>query len=155
MSDGSVATGTGMGKALIELSKSLDMPPMPKRGLPPVIVFVSDGQPTDDFDAGIKALFSKPWDQKDARLVVIIGDNADHGHLEAFIDNPEIDVLQAHNADRLEDHKKWESAEAISGPVQLRQQKDKEQAGKGSSKYNGKRVKPISDFGDDKKSGFW
>jgi len=71
LSDGSVATGTGMGKALIELSKSLDMPPMPKRGLPPVIVFVSDGQPTDDFDAGLEALFSKPWGRKPFDLLSV------------------------------------------------------------------------------------
>ncbi len=34
---------------------------MGERALPPVLVLISDGQPNDDFDSGLKELLSKPW----------------------------------------------------------------------------------------------
>ena len=38
---------TDMGKAFTLLSGQLSVPPMPERALPPVIVLISDGMPTD------------------------------------------------------------------------------------------------------------
>ncbi|MDQ3041336.1 MAG: VWA domain-containing protein, partial [Acidobacteriota bacterium] len=56
-----VAEGeTDMGKGLELVAEQLKMPPMSDRALPPVLVLVSDGQPTDDFDAGLKALMEQP-----------------------------------------------------------------------------------------------
>src|SRR3954471_8026223 len=39
---------TPMGEALATLADQLKMPPMDARALPPVIVLISDGHPTDD-----------------------------------------------------------------------------------------------------------
>ena len=47
---------TDMGKALELAADALDVKNMPERGLPPVLVLLSDGQPTDDFARGLKAL---------------------------------------------------------------------------------------------------
>src|SRR5260221_5423190 len=43
---------TDMGRALTMLADQLKIPPMTDRALPPVLVLISDGQPTDDFDTG-------------------------------------------------------------------------------------------------------
>ncbi len=40
---------TDMGKAFTLLSEALKMPPMTDRALPPVLVLITDGQPTDDY----------------------------------------------------------------------------------------------------------
>ena len=45
---------TDMGKALSMVSEQLAMPPMTERALPPVLVLISDGQPTDDFAGGLE-----------------------------------------------------------------------------------------------------
>jgi len=45
---------TDMGKALRLVADQLKIPPMTD-GLPPVLVLISDGQPTDDFNGGLKA----------------------------------------------------------------------------------------------------
>ena len=47
---------TDMGKAFLMLADQLKMPPMPERALQPVLVLISDGQPTDDYGSGLKAL---------------------------------------------------------------------------------------------------
>jgi uncharacterized protein YegL len=52
---------TDMGQALILLSEILHIPPMTNRGLPPVLVLISDGQPTDNFEDGLQKLLLEPW----------------------------------------------------------------------------------------------
>lgn len=47
---------TEMGKAFNLLADQLTMPPMPERALPPVLVLLSDGQPTDVYTPGLKRL---------------------------------------------------------------------------------------------------
>ena len=49
---------TYMGAALRELASVLRTPPMEQRALPPVLVLVSDGAPTDDFTAGLRVLMA-------------------------------------------------------------------------------------------------
>ena len=44
---------TEMGKAFELLAAQLSIPPMPTRALPPVIVLLSDGQPTDSYKDGL------------------------------------------------------------------------------------------------------
>src|ERR671915_110041 len=43
-------------KALSMVAEQLRIPPMVERALPPVLVLISDGQPTDDYASGLKAL---------------------------------------------------------------------------------------------------
>ena len=52
---------TDMGKAFELLAAQLSIPPMPSRALPPVLVLLSDGQPTDDYKKGLDKLKTMPW----------------------------------------------------------------------------------------------
>ena len=47
---------TDMGKALQLVAEQLDLDVMPQQGLPPVLVLLSDGQPTDDVSVGLREL---------------------------------------------------------------------------------------------------
>src|SRR5438067_1837456 len=49
---------TAMGDALLQIAAELDPSKMPARGLSPVLVLISDGQPSDlaEFERGLKAL---------------------------------------------------------------------------------------------------
>ena len=64
---------TDMGKGLSLVAEQLRMPPMSSRALPPVLVLISDGYPTDNFDAGLKALMAEPWGKRAIRLAVGMG----------------------------------------------------------------------------------
>lgn len=105
---------TDMGAALGMLAEQLKMPPMPERALPPVLILISDGQPTDDFATGLKKLMEQRWGQKAVRLAIAIGSDADHEVLQKFIGNPELKPLQANNAETLVNYIKWVSTVPIS-----------------------------------------
>src|ERR1700730_15527867 len=86
-----VAEGrTAMGGALSLLAQQLRIPPMTDRALPPVLVLISDGQPTDDFDNGLHELMSLPWGQRAVRMAIAIGNDADQEVLLKFIANPDL-----------------------------------------------------------------
>jgi uncharacterized protein YegL len=52
---------TDMGKAFELVAEQLKIPPMSERALPPVLVLLSDGQPTDDYKKGLTALQNLPY----------------------------------------------------------------------------------------------
>ena len=76
---------TAMGEALELVADQLASPPMEERALPPVLVLISDGQPTDDFEAGLDRLLRQPWAQKAVRLAIAVGHDADQEVLQQFI----------------------------------------------------------------------
>ena len=86
---------------------------MTDRALPPVLVLISDGQPTDDFDAELKALMEVPWAKRAVRISIAIGHDADHGPLRKFIGNPELPVLEANNAETLVNYIRWASTAVL------------------------------------------
>lgn len=104
---------TDMGKALKLVAEQLKIPPMAERALPPVLVLVSDGQPTDDFASGLKALLDLPWGKKAVRIAIAIGEDADLEVLQRFINNPEIQPLRANNPEALVRHIKWVSTAVL------------------------------------------
>lgn len=111
---------TDMGRAISMVAEQLKIPPMPERALPPVLVLVSDGQPTDDFGSGLQALMSQPWGRKAVRIAIAIGEDADLECLQKFIGHPEIKPLKANNPDALVRHIKWVSTavlKAASAPA--------------------------------------
>jgi uncharacterized protein YegL len=111
---------TDLGAALHALAQGLRVDRMPERALPPVLLLLSDGQPTDDFDAGLAALLSEPWAKKSVRLAIGIGDDADLDVLSRFIAHPEIKPLRASNAEQLIRFIKWASTavvQAASSPT--------------------------------------
>jgi len=110
---------TDMGKALKLVAEQLEMPPMPERALPPVLVLISDGQPTDDFAAGLNALLDLPWGKKAVRIAIAIGEDANLEVLQRFINNSELKPLRANNPEALTTHIRWASTavlKSVSSP---------------------------------------
>ena len=109
---------TQMGKAFELLTEQLKMPPMPERALPPVIVLLSDGQPTDEYRNALSTLNSIPWGKRAVKIAIAIGHDADKMVLEEFVNNPELPVLEANNPEALVKYIKWAStvAKQVSAP---------------------------------------
>lgn len=100
---------TAMGGALELAAEQLKVSVMSERGLPPVLVLVSDGEPTDDFRAGLRKLLDEPWGRKSVRVAIAVGEQANLKVLEDFIASPEIKPLVAKDADQLHGYIKWAS----------------------------------------------
>ncbi|RME57196.1 MAG: VWA domain-containing protein [Caldilineae bacterium] len=104
---------TDMGKALQLVADALHPSAMPPRALPPVLVLISDGKPTDDYKAGLRALMEQPWGKKAVRIAIAIGDDADKDMLQRFMGHPELEPLEAHNAESLVRYIKWVSTAVL------------------------------------------
>jgi uncharacterized protein YegL len=110
---------TDFGAALKLLARELRADVMPGRALPPVLVVLTDGYPTDDFDAGLAALLREPWGAKAVRIAIEVGNDADPEVLRRFIGDPHRAPLKARNADELVRLIRWASTsvlEAVSSP---------------------------------------
>lgn len=109
---------TDLGKAFELLAAQLTIPPMSERALPPVLVLLSDGQPTDDYKKNLDKLLHLPWGKKAVRIAISIGQDADDTVLTEFTGNREL-VLQANNAAMLTKMIKWASTAAslVSAPA--------------------------------------
>src|SRR5260221_1650405 len=113
-----------MGEALAMVGEALQPPLMTDRALPPVIALVTDGLPTDDFQAGLAHLLAKPWGRQAVRIVVAIGeDSASNEAQEIFravIDNEALRPFQANNPEVLVEAIRWVSTavlKSVSSPV--------------------------------------
>lgn len=108
---------TTLGAAFSMVAEELDMPPMSERALPPVMVLLSDGQPTDSYKEGLNKLMSTPWGKKAVKIAISIGQDADDNVLTEFTGNREL-VLQANNPQALVKMIKWAStvAKQVSSP---------------------------------------
>ncbi len=105
--------GTDMGAAFKLAAGALQTPPMPQRALPPVLALASDGQPTDDWRAGLRAIDGTPWGKRAVRVAVAIGDDADKSMLKEFLGNPELEPLQAKNPRQLAAAIRWMSTAVV------------------------------------------
>ncbi|MGD0917812.1 MAG: VWA domain-containing protein [Thermodesulfobacteriota bacterium] len=108
---------TDMGKALKMVADQLKTPPMPERAIPPVLVLISDGQPTDDFGSGLKALMEQRWGKKSVRVAIAMGHDANLDVLQKFIGHPEIKPLQANNPGALAGYIKWATTAVITSTI--------------------------------------
>lgn len=135
---------TDLGKAFELLAAQLSIPPMPDRALPPVLVLLSDGQPTDDYKGNLDKLKKLPWFRKAVRIAISIGQDADDDVLVEFTGNKEL-VLQANNATALTKMIKWASTTAsmVSAPAS-RPMNSAPAEGSGSTPANGD---PFADSG--------
>ncbi len=104
---------TDMGKALALVADQMRIPPMSDRALPPVLVLISDGQPTDDFSGGLKALLDQPWGKRAVRIAISIGADADDEVLQKFIGHAELKPLQANSPEQLVNQIKWATTAAV------------------------------------------
>lgn len=109
---------TDMGEAFELACEQLMMPPMPERALPPVLVLLSDGQPTDSYHESLQKLLALPWGKKAVKIAIAIGQDADEQVLSEFVNNPEMPVLKANNPQALVKYIKWAStvAKQVSMP---------------------------------------
>jgi uncharacterized protein YegL len=108
---------TSMGMALELAAGELNQFPTDTKRLPPVLVLLTDGQPTDDFKKGLDALMGTPWGKKAVRIAIAIGKDSDTHVLEQFTGNSEL-VLEAKNPQLLIKFIKWASTvvQAVSAP---------------------------------------
>jgi uncharacterized protein YegL len=100
---------TDMGEAFELLSQGIDIDSIESRALPPVLVLLSDGQPTDDYMNGLGILNAQPWARKAIRIAIAIGSDCDYDVLDMFLGPSNIKPLAARNADSLVDYIKWTS----------------------------------------------
>lgn len=104
---------TDMGMAFQLLEEALKIPPMSERALPPILVLLSDGQPTDDYQHALQSLLKVPWAIKAVRIAIAIGKSANKTILKQFINQPEMEPLQAENAAQLLGYIKWASTAVL------------------------------------------
>jgi len=104
---------TDMGRAFSMVADQLKIPPMPGRALPPVLVLVTDGQPTDDYKSGLNQILNLQWGKKAVRIAIGIGQDCDFDVLEEFIGNSEIKPLHANNPEALARYIKWASTAVV------------------------------------------
>jgi uncharacterized protein YegL len=115
---------TAMGEALAMVGETLQPPLMTDRALPPVIALVTDGLPTDDFQAGLNHLLSKPWGRQALRIVVAIGEDSASNEAQeifrAFMANDSLRPFHANNPEALAEQIRWVSTavlQSVSSPA--------------------------------------
>jgi uncharacterized protein YegL len=106
---------TNMGAALRLVAEELKIPPFPARALPPVIVLITDGEPTDDFGSALKELMEQPWGKRSVRIAIAIGKDANLEVLQKFMGTlgDELKPLQANNVEQLVQYIKWASTTLV------------------------------------------
>lgn len=108
---------TATAKAIRLLTNELSIERMPRRGLPPVCILISDGfctDPREEYDAAIADLGKIPWGIKAVRLAIAIGDEADYNATELlkFANQESVGLLKAHSPEELVAYIKWASVSA-------------------------------------------
>jgi len=97
---------TSLGEACEELNKKLSrtggfMPTSTGSGyFAPAIILLSDGGPTDNFEAGLSSLQTNLWYKNAIKIAIAIGDDADKEVLKQFTGSSEA-VITVHNIDAL------------------------------------------------------
>lgn len=107
---------TDMGQAFALLAEDLRSLPADARLLPPQIILISDGKPTDDWRGALQALFDVPWGKRSIRQAIAIGQDADQETLRKFIDNGERPVIRADNAEQLVRYFRYVSTSVAAAP---------------------------------------
>ena len=115
---------TVLGEALAMVGEALQPPLMTDRALAPVIALVTDGLPTDDFQAGLDHLLSKPWGRQALRVVVAIGEDSASNEAQeifrAFMANDSLRPFHANNPEALAEQIRWVSTavlKSVSSPA--------------------------------------
>lgn len=92
---------TDLGAGIDLLCSALTVPPMEERALPPAVVLISDGMPTDDYTSALQRLLALPWGDRAVRMAVAIGQDAAYDSLSAFIGDPTIEPVTASSPEQL------------------------------------------------------
>lgn len=94
---------TDMGAAFIELDKKLSRNAFMSSttgAYAPVILLISDGIPTDNWERGLEQLKTNNWFINGIRIAIAIGNDTDNTVLTAFTGNPEA-VITVNDKDTL------------------------------------------------------
>lgn len=102
-----VEGGTPFGSALDALAQALSEDSS-VRGLPPIIVVMSDGWPTDAWEVSLERLLLTPWGKKATKIAIAIGKEPDREILAHFTGDKEL-VLSANDTGSLVEYIKWSS----------------------------------------------
>lgn len=103
---------TDFGAALDLLAPQLRVPPMEERSLPPAVLLISDGMPTDDFRPALGRFLDEPMGRQAVRIAVGIGRDADIEVLERFMGSSEFGPVTANNPEQLVKMIRWASTHA-------------------------------------------
>jgi uncharacterized protein YegL len=107
--------GTPLGGAL-EIAKNLleDRDKVPSRAYRPTVIMVSDGQPTDQYEKQLRDFIETGRSSKCHRMAIGIGQDADIDMMETFLDNEEMEVLQADSTRDIVKHFRFISMSTIA-----------------------------------------
>lgn len=117
--DVSAGGHTDMGAAFRLVAQALKVPPMPERAVSPVLVLVTDGHHTDDFDTALAELMAQRWGREAVRMAITIGRDVNTAALQKFIGNDDLRPVQANNPDALVQHMNWVSRSSIESASQI------------------------------------
>jgi uncharacterized protein YegL len=105
---------TDMGHALALAASVMPTLSAAARQFPPVVVLMSDGQPSDDFEHGLRELLATRAGAKAVRVAIAIGSDADRDVLRQFIHDGRFEPLEAHNVTQLVERIRWVSSALLS-----------------------------------------
>lgn len=95
---------TSLGEACEELNKKMSrnggFMSSPSGCFAPAVILLSDGGPTDNFEAGLKSLQANSWFKNAIKIAIAIGDDADKDVLKQFTNSLEA-VITVHNIEAL------------------------------------------------------
>lgn len=107
-----------MGAALSALAATLkELEGEAAQHLPPVIILLSDGLPTDDASEGVATLAASELGAKSVRIPIAIGPDADLDLLQAFSGDPSLKPLRANSAEMLVGRIRWATSVPIEASV--------------------------------------
>lgn len=99
---------TPMGAAFVIAQNMIeDHNIVPSRAYRPTLVLVSDGVPTDDWQAPLESLLSSERASKAMRFAMGIGDDADKKTLRAFLGDDKARVFEAQEAREIKKFFRW------------------------------------------------
>jgi len=105
--DLSAKGATNLGRAIDLVIDALDTEKMGDRGIGPVFVLVLGSQPTDDWRNSLDKLNRLPWGRKAVRISIAVGQGADRDVLQAFINNPDMEILDVSRMGQLFSFIEW------------------------------------------------
>lgn len=111
---------TDMGRGFELLAEKLSSDFQGERGYQPVMILLSDGLPTDDYESGLKKLLATKWGNKAIRISIAIGSETDMDVLQDFIGDSfrgELKPLKAKNASELKNYIRWASTAASNASI--------------------------------------
>lgn len=112
---------TDMGRGFEILAEKLNHEFEGERGYQPVMILLSDGLPTDDYEKGLRQLKATTWGSKAIRISIAIGSETDMDVLQEFIGDSfrgELKPLQAKNAHELKNYIRWASTTVSHASIQ-------------------------------------